>query len=138
MSTQVKKARPKGTDRKIHLSKLRITRPPVVALLRNLRKGFGLSGLALARMIGVSGATLVRWEKTGKVSAQDRKSLKKVQETLAGLNRVMRKDFIPTWLEAPNEACAAAGGRTPLDLMEKGKYDKIKAMIYFLESGTPV
>ena len=49
----------------------------------------------------------------------------------------MRKSYLPTWLEKPNEACAELGANAPVDLMERGDYDAIEDMIFFFGSGVP-
>jgi hypothetical protein len=38
---------------------------------------------------------------------------------LSGLARVMRKSFIWTWLEQPNDACKEVGAGAPLDLLAR-------------------
>ena len=65
-----------------------------------------------------------------------RAKVRQVADLLKGLSRVMPKAELAGWLITPNDACRAAGLRTPADLMAKGRYDKIEAMIYFFESGT--
>jgi hypothetical protein len=52
-----------------------------------------------------------------------------------GLGRVMKKDFVVTWLNSPNDACER---RTPMDLLAEGDYETIEDIVYFLEAGEPV
>ena len=102
----------------------------------DLRHAYGLSRRLLARMLGVPGATLPKWEKG--VALPDAACLEKVRRVrriLEGLARVMKKNFIVTWLTSPNEACA---GRAPVDLLEKGHYEAVEDLVYFLEAGEPV
>jgi transcriptional regulator with XRE-family HTH domain len=103
---------------------------------RELRDTYGLSRPVLARMLGVTEATLGRWEKgTTTPGAAGLEKVKRLGGILEGLARVMKKSFIPTWLASPNDACK---GRTPVDLLEEGQYETIEDMVYFLEAGEPV
>ena len=61
--------------------------------------------------------------------------IKRVEEILKGLARVMKKDFIATWLTRPNDACE---GRSPVNFLEEGDYETIEDLVYFLEAGEPV
>jgi DNA-binding transcriptional regulator YiaG len=108
------------------------------ATLVRLRAGYGLDCSALARMLGTSEPLLERWqagEEQPDTAARAR--IAKVEQLLKRLALVMRHDFIPTWLETPNDACKEAGARTPLDLMERGDYEQIEDMIFYFESGVP-
>ena len=89
----------------------------------------------LARLVGVADAALARWEKTRKLPKNSQANVRQVADLLKGLNRVMPKADLAGWLASPSDACRSAGGLAPADLMEKGRYDKIEAMIYFFESG---
>ncbi|HEY8504292.1 MAG TPA: antitoxin Xre/MbcA/ParS toxin-binding domain-containing protein [Gemmataceae bacterium] len=55
--------------------------------------------------------------------------MQRFQERLA---EVVRPEFIPVWLETPNDAF---GGLKPLEVIERGEIDRPWAMIYYLESG---
>ncbi len=106
--------------------------------LQSLRTEYGLSHPTFARILGVPETTLETWEGgREQPSATALEKVEKVRELLAGLARVMRRDFIPTWLETPNDACKEAGARAPQDLMQRGDYDQIADMIFYFESGTP-
>jgi hypothetical protein len=48
------------------------------------------------------------------------------------LAQVVRADFIPQWLETPNQAF---GGLKPRELIERGQIDQLWRMIFYLESG---
>jgi hypothetical protein len=118
--------------------KKRQTRQPGLVLrIERIRKDYGIAHPLWAQLLGVDTAILDAWISANRVPGKYHGRLKKLQTTLAGLGRVMRKEFIPTWLTQPNQACRSAGGRTPADLLAREQYDKIEAMIYFLESGTP-
>src|SRR5437870_12843461 len=91
---------------------------PTTKIPNDLRDGYGLSRSTLARMLSVSEATLAKWEK-GTAIPDDAVAakLKRLADILAGLARVMKKRFIPTWLTSPNAACE---GRAPVDLLAQG------------------
>jgi transcriptional regulator with XRE-family HTH domain len=97
---------------------------------------FGLNRPALARALGVSEATLARWEAGREPPAEARRRLEKVAALLQRLSRVMRREFIPTWLETPNDAYKEAGVRTPLDWLQRGDDGPLEDAIFYLESGT--
>jgi len=89
-------------------------------------------------MLGVSDGTLARWEKAGGAGGTGRAAkIRRVAKILKGLAQVMRASYIPTWLEAPNPACAEIGVGAPVELMERGHYETIEGMIFFLGSGVP-
>jgi DNA-binding transcriptional regulator YiaG len=105
------------------------TRPQAV------REEYGLGRALFARLLGVTPGCLARWEKNDNQPADGQAKVRRVAGLLKGLSRVMPRADLAGWLTRPNDACRSAGGRTPADLMEKGRYDKIETMIYFFESG---
>jgi DNA-binding transcriptional regulator YiaG len=113
------------------------TRPTrTMTVSSELRDTYGLSRPVLARMLGVTEATLARWDKgTTPPGAAGLEKVKRLGRILEGLARVMKRSFIPTWLASPNDACK---GRTPVDLLEEGNYNTIEDMVYFMEAGEPV
>ncbi len=116
----------------------RTSRPPVVPAASRLRSAYGLSRRAFARMAGVTETTVTRWEEgKGHPGDASARRLQRIESILEGLARVMRRGFIPTWLEQPNDAAKEAGGATPLDVMAKGDFAAIEQMVYFFEAGEP-
>jgi hypothetical protein len=63
-----------------------------------------------------------------------RNSTPEYERLTRSLAQVMQEDFIPAWLQAPNEMF---GGLTPLEVVDRGEIDRLWRMIYQLESGTP-
>lgn len=57
------------------------------------------------------------------------RELERFQERLA---EVVRSEFIPEWLETPNQAFE---GLKPLEVIERGEIDRLWDMIFYLESG---
>lgn len=104
--------------------------------LCQLRDDYGVNRATFARMLGVAEATLAEWEES-RPDAPGLRKIKQVEGILKGLARVMQKDFIATWLQSPNDACAELGSRTPVDLMERGDYEALEDMIFYFESGVP-
>jgi hypothetical protein len=106
-----------------------------VVIPEMVREEYGLSPTLFARLLGVDEAILVRWTNAGKLAKNGQSKVQQVAELLKGLSRVIPKAKLAGWLTKPNDACRSAGGDTPADLIEKGRYDQIEAMIYFFESG---
>jgi DNA-binding transcriptional regulator YiaG len=103
-----------------------------------LRAEYGLTIATFARLLAVSPATAVAWEQgRSQPIAAARARLNKLRQVLKGLARVMRKEYIPRWLQNPNDACKEARASTPLDLLARGDYASIEQTIYFLEAGEP-
>src|SRR3954447_20264527 len=90
--------------------RLAVRRGPTPA--EKLHHEFGVDHPTLARMLGLPERVLTEWENGNTVTPEGREKIRRVEEILRGLARVMNRDFIPTWLASPNEAC---GGRSPLD-----------------------
>lgn len=97
-----------------------------------LTQDFGLTPPLLAQTSGVSPDVLSRWESCADATAKEK--LSRLESVLNGLARVMRRDFIATWLQRPNPAM---GGRSPLQLLEAEEYPRIEEMVYRLEAGEP-
>jgi transcriptional regulator with XRE-family HTH domain len=106
---------------------------------RTLRTDFDLSLATFAKITGVAPKDLARWEQGKAVRLDDEASgrVDRVARILEGLARVMRRTFIPTWMAQPNDACKEMGARTPLELFERGDYETLEDMVWYLESGTP-
>jgi DNA-binding transcriptional regulator YiaG len=130
------KARATGRRRSRRANRGNRPAPNWKAILTQLREDFNLSREILATALRVSDTTLAKWEKgTSPPAAGSLASIKRLENIVAGLSRVMKKGFIPTWLTSPNDACER---KTPLDLLAKGDYESVQDLIYFLEAGEPV
>ena len=106
---------------------------------KTIRTDFGLALPTFAKMTGIVDNALADWEhnKTVRLDAAVLRRLTRVAGILEGLSRVMRREFIATWVQQPNDACKEIGVRTPLDLFAKGDYGTLEGMVWYLESGTP-
>jgi DNA-binding XRE family transcriptional regulator len=113
-------------------------RGKAVLNMDKIRNDYGLSRRALARAVGVTEATLHAWEKgAGSPSAHERAKVRKFERILRKAARAVRRSYLPTWLETPSEACAELGAATPLALLEKGDYEAVEDLLYYLGSGVP-
>jgi DNA-binding XRE family transcriptional regulator len=104
--------------------------------LGKLRNDYGLSCRVLARALGVTEATLHDWEKgAGSPTAHERGKVRKFERLFRKAAGAMRRSYLPTWLVTPSEACAELGAATPLALLEKGDYEAVEDLLYYLGSG---
>jgi DNA-binding transcriptional regulator YiaG len=109
-----------------------------VVAMEKLRADYGLSKAVLARILGVSVAALGQLENgQAGLSAAQRKTVERVEKILARAAQAMHREYIPTWLEKPSPACAEIGARAPIDLIERGDYDTVEDLLFFLGSGVP-
>lgn len=132
-TANLKPGKPRPTGKTLPApSALRVRNAPVA---QTVRKTYGLSQRLLARLLGVPATNLARWERADELPPATRAKLKTMAGLLRSLSRVIPKADLPAWLITPNDACRSVGGRAPVDLMAKGQFDKIEAMIYFFESG---
>jgi DNA-binding transcriptional regulator YiaG len=128
-----------GNGRSGTIAGKRPRRSPVksgwAAALQKMRANYEIDSATQARMLGITQTTLASWESSGKVGESSRRKIKIVSDQLKQLSELIPKNRFAQWLTTPNQACAAAGGKTPLDLMEKGRYDKIDQFICLMGSG---
>ncbi len=60
------------------------------------------------------------------------RQFKEHRRVIDALGEVIQKDAIGPWLDQPNDAF---DGLKPIELIERGKVDRIWQMIYYLRSG---
>lgn len=111
--------------------------PKVAPGLISLRKQYDLSARLLARLFGVSEATLRSWEKHGPSNKEEHARVRRVKKILAAAAETMRPSYIASWLTRANPACAELGAAAPVDLMERGDYDAAEDLLFLLGSGLP-
>jgi len=124
-----------GTIARKRPSRSAVKSPSWASALQKLRADYEIDRATQARMLGITQTTLASWESSGKVDEPSRRKIKTVSDQLHQLSRLVPKERFAQWLATPNPACVAAGGKTPLDLMAKGRYDKIDQFIYLMGSG---
>ncbi len=98
------------------------------------REEYKLTRKTLSKMTGLAERTLASWEEGKTINDAGRRALTLTQRLLGQLAEVMKKDFIPEWLEKPNDAFA---GLKPLEVLDRGEVDRLWRLIYFLGSGSP-
>lgn len=59
---------------------------------------------------------------------------KKFEDFKKRLSRIVKEDYIESWLQKPN---AAFNNRKPIDLIDEDNYQPLYDMIYRLGSGEP-
>lgn len=59
---------------------------------------------------------------------------KKFENFKKRLSRIVKEDFIESWLQKPN---VAFNNRKPIDLIDEDNYEPLYDMIYRLGSGEP-
>lgn len=140
MATKIKKA-PKQTNTTAGARRiaekafaLRKKLPEDTAQLAVLRKTLGLSQKTFAQLASSSQRAVARWEAGEKPGELAKRTLVELQRLQKALAEIMKKDFIPQWLENPNKAL---GSLKPLEVIERGEIDRIWSLIYYLKSGEP-
>jgi hypothetical protein len=103
-----------------------------------LSHSYGLSRTTLARMLGLSeGELALREKEQAAAGAAVRERFRRVERILQKAAAAMRREYVPTWIDQPSPACAEFGARAPIDLMERGDYDTVENLLFFLGSGVP-
>jgi hypothetical protein len=85
-------------------------------------------------MTGLSERTLASVESGKQISESGLRRLREMDRLRDRLARVMKPEFIPNWLDAPNECF---GGLKPIEVLERGEIDRIWTLLFQLESGNP-
>lgn len=102
-----------------------------VARVRDLGR---LSDRDIARVTGVGTSTVGAWlRRTRTPSGVRAERIAELSAVVERLARVMRPDYIPVWLHKP---IAALDDDKPLDVLARGEYRRVSALIAALE--TPV
>ena len=97
-----------------------------------LRRKLGLSRKLFSRLTGFSERALAGWESGRPLSIPVQRRIRELQRFQERLAEVVRPEFIPQWLETPNQAFQ---GLKPLEVIERGEIDRLWDMIFYLESG---
>jgi transcriptional regulator with XRE-family HTH domain len=99
-----------------------------------LRKSLGISRKLFARLTGYSERAVAQWESGTKLSGASLQKMNEIRRLHQALSTVIRPDFVPQWLQTPNDAFS---GLKPIEVVERGEVDRIWRMVYELESGMP-
>ncbi len=100
----------------------------------DLRQALGLNRRLFSRLTGYSERAIADWESGKEVSDSTRQRLTEVERLQQALARIMKADFVGTWLQTPNPAF---DNFKPIEVIERGETDRIWRMIFALESGEP-
>ena len=104
-------------------------------VLRKLREELQLSHEVLARLIACSQEQIEEWETGKPLPTETRQRIKDILGIKSELEKLMQRDFIAEWLEKPNESL---DGQTPLEILERGEFDRIRDWIHDTVFGGPI
>ena len=97
-----------------------------------LRCKLGLSRKVFSRLTGFSERAIAGWESGRPFGVPGQRRIREIERFQERLAEVVRPEFIPEWLELPNQAFQ---GLKPLEVIERGEIDRLWDMIFYLESG---
>jgi DNA-binding transcriptional regulator YiaG len=100
-----------------------------------IRKRLGLTQDLFARLIGVTQRSIAGWEKGGPMNEISSRRVKEMGRLADELRRSMKAEYIPTWLQTPNESL---GGLSPMEAMQRGEHDRLWRTVFLLGSGIPI
>ena len=123
---------PPRSQKRLALSTLRPVSRSVS--VRDLRDNLGLNRRLFSRLTGYSERAVADWEAGKELSDTTRQRLTEIQRLQLALARVMKSEFVGTWLQAPNPAFE---GFKPIEIIERGEIDRLWRMIHRLEAGLP-
>jgi len=102
-----------------------------------LRKKLNCSQEKLARIIGIAGRTVSRWETNKSIpSALANIRIRELQRILDKMNGVIKEDKKGEWLNTPNEEL---NNDTPLEVISRGSEEakEILELLHRIEWGIP-
>jgi hypothetical protein len=86
-------------------------------------------------MTGFSVRAISGWEGGAAMSEPGLRKMREMERLQKALTEVMKAEFVPKWLESPNDAFQ---GAKPIEIIERGETDRIWRFIYYLEYGMPL
>ncbi len=99
-----------------------------------LRANLGLSRALFSRMVGASERSVASWETgRGPSSRAAKQAVGHAQRIYDTASRVMKSTYVGTWLVTPLDVF---GGLKPLEVIERGEYDRVWKELHIWESGT--
>ena len=117
------------------ITKARLSSTAASAMVAKVRKSYGLGRKQFAKMTGFSERAIGGWENGAKITEPGLRRMREVEHLRKALAEIMQSDFIPEWLETPNEAFQ---GAKPIEIIERGETGDVWRFIYYLESGMTV
>lgn len=101
--------------------------------LRTIRKQARLDQKGFAKLSNNSRETVIKFEKSGKVSEGAKRGLAEALRLISALSEIMETENIAGWLTTPNENYA---GKAPLDLIAEGRSDIVWGIIERARQGS--
>lgn len=86
------------------------------------------------RLTGFSARAVHQWTKGQTPSYSTQRRLTEINRLFTALARAIKADRLGPWLQKPNEQFQ---GSTPLQVIERGEFDRIWRLLYEIESGQP-
>ncbi len=101
------------------MKRMSIQHITTASTIESIRAALNLSQEALARILGLSVRTIVRWEREGeKPPPLERERLDLIYEVVEIAKDVMKPQDLPIWFSSPKEALS---GQRPVDLLSSFK-----------------
>ncbi len=105
------------------------------ATAAELRDRLGLTRPVFARLVGVSERTVADWERAKDPKPASPRALQELRSVIEACERVMKPEFVGTWIVTPNEALA---GFKAIELIERGETSKVLRALFYVEAGIPL
>jgi transcriptional regulator with XRE-family HTH domain len=86
------------------------------------------------RLTGFSARAVRQWAKGRSPSSSTQRRLAEINRLFIALGRVISADRLGQWLQKPD---GQFQGSTPLQVIERGEFDRIWRLLYEIESGQP-
>lgn len=132
--TVISKSKPRQKPRKPTEGAFAISGSAASERARAVRTRFGVTRKVFSRLTGYSERAIAGWEGGKEISESAVRRLTELDRLFSRLSEVIKAEFIPRWLEIPNDAF---NHLSPLEVIERGEMDRIWQAVYYLESGTP-
>lgn len=104
--------------------------------LKAIRKLLGIDDAKTAQLLGYTAATVAAWRKGEKnpgIVAQ--KHIDALHEVCQALSEVLIPAKIPDWIVKPNKGF---WGNSPMQFLEKKKYEPLLQMVTMIADGIPL
>ena len=101
--------------------------------LKDLRKKTHLDQRRFASLSNNSRETLIKFERTGRVSAAAKRGIVEAATLVVGLSNIMEFGNIAAWLNTPNKGLR---NKEPLELIKEGRSDIIWGIIERTRQGS--
>ncbi len=102
--------------------------------VKDIASRFKISHETLGRLTGFSLRAVCNWSQGRKRSSSTSRRLTEVNRLFAALEELVASEAIGPWLKTPSPAF---DGSTPLQVIERGEADRIRRMVYELQSCEP-